>query len=600
MTKQKPGAFALSVIASVGYIALLTFANTYVMGLIVDRIQASPVAPDGVFSVFGPYILALLIVNAVGQMLSKLQDYAVYKLEINGNYQLSRLCFDTLSNQSMTFHTGRFGGSLVSQTSRFVSGYSGLVDVLTYSLWPTLASVILTIAMLAPAAPTFVLILIAMLVVYVIYAYTMYRKILPLSSAASQAQNRLSGILSDAATNILAVKTCGREDFEHGFFDEADREAMGKENVNMHATMKRGFTTSALITIIMFVTSIFVSGGNAWFGISAGTLVMMFTYTYNLTMRFNYFNSMMQRINRALGDAAAMTKVLDEPTLVADRPDAAPLQVKEGGIRFEHIRFRYADAPKGSCVFEDLNLDIAPGQRVGLVGRSGSGKTTLAKLLLRLSDVQEGRILIDGQDVSACTQRSLRRQVAYVPQEPLLFHRSIRENIAYGRPEATEEEIRQAAAEANALEFIERLPPGPRYHGRRARRQALGRTAPARGDYQGHPCRLPDPRARRDDKRPRQRVRGTCPGSPRKPHARPHLDRGGPPPLHRGSPRPHRRACWRQGRGGWHTRRACAGRRCVRRALEAPDRRLPRDGMSTRFNRVPLGGGKSPFRLFAA
>lgn len=93
-------------------------------------------------------------------------------------------------------------------------------------------------------------------------------------------------------TNTLAVKTCGREDFERGLFDEADREAMDKENVNMHATMKRGFTTSALITIIMFVTSIFVSGGNAWFGISAGTLVMMFTYTYNLTMRFNYFNSM--------------------------------------------------------------------------------------------------------------------------------------------------------------------------------------------------------------------------------------------------------------------------------------------------------------------
>jgi ATP-binding cassette subfamily B protein len=460
VTKQKPGAFALSVIASVGYIALLTFANTYVMGLIVDRIQASPVTPDEVFSVFGPYILALLIVNAVGQTLSKLQDYAVYKLEINGDYQLSRLCFDTLSNQSMTFHTGRFGGSLVSQTSRFVSGYSGLVDVLTYSLWPTLASVVLTIAMLAPAAPAFVLILIAMLVVYVIYAYTMYRRILPLSSAASQAQNRLSGILSDAVTNILAVKTCGREDYERSLFDEADREAMDKENVNMHATMKRGFTTSALITIIMFVTSIFVSGSNAWFGISAGTLVMMFTYTYNLTMRFNYFNSMMQRINRALGDAAAMTKVLDEPTLVADRADAAPLQVKEGGIRFEHIRFRYADAPKGSYVFEDLDLDIAPGQRVGLVGRSGSGKTTLTKLLLRLDDVQGGQVLVDGQDVSACTQQSLRRQVAYVPQEPLLFHRSIRENIAYGRPEATEEEIRRAAAEANALEFIERLPQG--------------------------------------------------------------------------------------------------------------------------------------------
>ena len=460
VTRQKMGAFVLSIVSSVGYIALLTFANTYVMGLIVDRVQASPVSADQVLPVFGPYVLALLVANAVGQTLSKLQDYSVYKLEINGDYQLSRLCFDTLSNQSMTFHNSRFGGSLVSQTSRFVSGYSGLVDVVTYSLWPTLASIVLTVGILAPIAPLFVAILVVMLVLYVVIAYGMYRRILPLSAEASRAQNKLSGVLSDAVTNILAVKTYGREDYERGLFTTADREAMAAENVNMRATMRRGFTTSALITAIMFVVSIFVVGGNAWFGISAGTLVMMFTYTYNLTMRFNYFNSMMQRINRALGDAAEMTRVLDEPTLVADDANAKPLAVTEGRIDFENLRFRYPDAPKDDYVFEDLNLHIPAGQRVGLVGRSGSGKTTLTKLLLRLDDVQEGRVLVDGQDVSHCTQQSLRRQVAYVPQEALLFHRSIRENIAYGKPDATDEEVRRAAEEANALEFIERLPDG--------------------------------------------------------------------------------------------------------------------------------------------
>lgn len=460
VTRQRPGAFALSIISSVGYIALLTFANTYVMGRIVDRVQASPVAADQVFSVFGPYILALLVVNVVGQTLSKLQDYSVYRLEINANYQLSRLCFDTLSNQSMTFHNSRFGGSLVSQTSRFVSGYSGLVDVLTYALWPTVVSVVLTIAILAPIAPSFVAILCAMLVLYVVLAYRMYKRILVLASDASNAQNKLSGVLSDAVTNILAVKTYGREDFERETFTRADRDAMAAENRNMRATMRRGFTTSFLITIIMFIVSIFVSGGNAWFGISAGTLVMMFTYTYHLTMNFNYFNSMMARINHALGDAAEMTRVLDEPTLVADDEGAQPLVVREGTIDFEHIGFRYPDAQEDDRVFSDLNLHIPAGQRVGLVGRSGSGKTTLTKLLLRLDDVQEGQVLVDGQDVSHCTQQSLRQQVAYVPQEALLFHRTIRENIAYGRPAASEDEIRSAAVRANALEFIERLPQG--------------------------------------------------------------------------------------------------------------------------------------------
>lgn len=155
-----------------------------------------------------------------------------------------------------------------------------------------------------------------------------------------------------------------------------------------------------------------------------------------------------------------MTRVLDEPRLVADDPDAPELKVTEGAIDFEQLSFAYRDAAAGESVFDDLTLHVAAGQRVGLVGKSGSGKTTLTKLLLRLDDVQGGRVLVDGQDVSRCTQQSLRRQVAYVPQEALLFHRSIRENIAYGRPNATDEQIREAARLANATEFIDRLPRG--------------------------------------------------------------------------------------------------------------------------------------------
>ena len=460
VTREQPLIAALSVFTSAGYILLLTFANTYVMGLIVDRVQADPVPADQVVEVFWPYVAALVVVNLAGQILSKLQDYTVYKLEINGNYRLSRLCFNTLSNQSMTFHTNRFGGSLVSQTSRFTSGYTSLVDVTVYSLIPTITSVVCTVAVLAPVVPLFTAILVAIMVVYVAFVWYMYKKILPLSAATSKAQNRLSGVLSDAVTNILAVKTCGREDFERELFDAADRDARDAETVSMRAMMRRNFTTSGLIVLIMGIVSVFVAGGNAWFGISAGTLVVIFTYTYNLTMRLNYVSSMMQRINRALGDAAEMTRVLDEPLLVADAPGAPELRVSAGAIDFERLGFAYRDAAAGEKVFSDLTLHIPAGQRVGLVGRSGSGKTTLTKLLLRLDDVQDGRVLIDGQDVSACTQQSLRSQVAYVPQEALLFHRSIRENISYGCPDATEEQIRLAAAQANALEFIDRLPSG--------------------------------------------------------------------------------------------------------------------------------------------
>ena len=399
VTREQPLIAALSVFTSAGYILLLTFANTYVMGLIVDRVQAGPVPADQVVAVFWPYVVALVVVNLAGQILSKLQDYTVYKLEINGNYRLSRLCFNTLSNQSMTFHTNRFGGSLVSQTSRFTNGYTALVDVTVYSLIPTITSVVCTVAVLAPVVPLFTAILVAIMVVYVAFVWYMYKKILPLSAATSKAQNRLSGVLSDAVTNILAVKTCGREDFERELFDAADRDARDAETVSMRAMMRRNFTTSGLIVLIMGVVSVFVAGGNAWFGISAGTLVVIFTYTYNLTMRLNYVSSMMQRINRALGDAAEMTRVLDEPRLVADDENAPELKVGEGAIDFEHLSFAYRDAAAGESVFDDLTLHVAAGQRVGLVGKSGSGKTTLTKLLLRLDDVQGGRVLVDGMGV---------------------------------------------------------------------------------------------------------------------------------------------------------------------------------------------------------
>lgn len=180
VTRMKPGAAVLAVFTSVAYIALLVFVNTWVMGLIVDRVQAAPVAADDVWTVFGPYILALLAVNLIGQACSKLQDYAVYKLQINGNYHLARLCFDTLSNQSMTFHTSRFGGALVSQTSKFMSGYTQMVDVVVYSLIPTIASTACTFIALAPAVPAYAAALAVMLVVYVIVATRMYQRILPL------------------------------------------------------------------------------------------------------------------------------------------------------------------------------------------------------------------------------------------------------------------------------------------------------------------------------------------------------------------------------------------------------------------------------------
>ena len=299
-----------------------------------------------------------------------------------------------------------------------------------------------------------------LLAVYASISYYLYKRILSLNEKAASAQNQLSGELSDSVANILAVKTYGREDYERGLFDNANREVVARDSKRMWASLTRGIITACITVVIMSVVTVFIAGGNAWYGITPGTLVVMFTYTYTVTNQFNFINNGLQRFNRAFGDASGMTAILDEPRLVADKPGAPDLKVSRGAIDFQDIDFFYTDGNAKTQVFDKFELHIPAGQRVGLVGMSGAGKTTLTKLLLRLSDIQEGQILIDGQNIADTTQQSLRRQIAYVPQEALLFHRSIAENISYGKPDASMEQIRRAAKQANALEFIEKLPQG--------------------------------------------------------------------------------------------------------------------------------------------
>ena len=460
VTRKHLGLYVAMLLSTVGYIALLSYGNPYVMSLVVDRISAEPVAADQVFTVFGSYIAALLLINVVGQASSKLQDYTLWKLEIAVSYDLARMCFDALSNQSMSFHSNRFGGTLVSQTTKFMSAYNQLIEGINFPFIPVVVSIASICVVLGPRVPVYVLILMVLLLAYACVSYYMYKRILNLNEQAAGAQNQLSGELADSVANILAVKTYGREDYERGLFDDYNREVVARDSKRMMASLARGIVTAILAVAIMSVVTVFIAGGNAWFGITPGTLVMMFTYTYTVTNQFNFINAGLQRLNRAFGDASGMTTVLDEPRLVSDAPGAGELAVRAGAIDFEGIGFHYTDGDVKTTVFEDFDLHIPAGQRVGLVGMSGAGKTTLTKLLLRLSDIQEGRILVDGQDIAQCTQQSLRRQIAYVPQESILFHRTIAENIAYGKPDATMAEIREAARQANALEFIEKLPQG--------------------------------------------------------------------------------------------------------------------------------------------
>jgi len=182
----------------------------------------------------------------------------------------------------------------------------------------------------------------------------------------------------------------------------------------------------------------------------------MFIDALNINRQLWEMTSITRTFNRIIGDAHEMTQILKADFKLIDH-SKRKLTLNQAGVEFKNVDFIH-DLGDGQQVFKDFNLRIEPGQKVGIVGHSGSGKTTLTRILLRFSDITNGKITIDGQDISQVTQQSLHKAVAFVPQEPLLFHRSLKENIAYGKNDASDKEIVDASRKAHALEFIDDLP----------------------------------------------------------------------------------------------------------------------------------------------
>lgn len=270
----------------------------------------------------------------------------------------------------------------------------------------------------------------------------------------ADARSNLTGRVVDAYTNIHTVKTFGSVKAEEDY----TREGMSDMLSKVYGSMRVSTTMSLCLHTLngFFIASTILLGAIFW---SQGQMTIgAFAFASTMALRIQgqatYFLWEAAFLFEHLGAADDGMKTLSRDIAVTDRDEAKELTVSKGEIAFENVRFTYG---KDKAVIHDLTLDIAPGERVGLVGRSGAGKSTLVNLLLRLYDVEKGRILIDGQDISDVTQESLRQQIGIVSQDTSLLHRSIRENIAYGRPDAAEEEVIAAAKRAEAWDFIETL-----------------------------------------------------------------------------------------------------------------------------------------------
>ena len=274
------------------------------------------------------------------------------------------------------------------------------------------------------------------------------------SRAMSEVRSALTGRIVDSYSNILTVKLFARA---------RDEDSFVRETIDEHTTTHRRqlrLTTRYIITLNLLNAALMVATGATaiWLWqageISVGTVAMALPLAWQISNMAGWVGDNVTTIFENIGLVQEGMRSIAVPRQMPDAPGAPDLVVTRGGIRFGHVRFGYGST-RG--VLHDLNLDIAPGERVGLVGHSGAGKSTLVNLLLGFHAPEAGRILIDGQDIAGVTQESLRGQIAMVTQDTSLLHRSIRDNICYGRPWAEEAEIRAAAAQAEATDFIDLL-----------------------------------------------------------------------------------------------------------------------------------------------
>ena len=451
--------YALGAIISTPVVVLIR--TTLVQLIFADMIDtiAKGIPQDQIVPVLLPKGIALVSLQLlVSAILGWLRVYWTWKYELLTLFDLGTVCFDTVSKQSMRFHSDRFSGSLVSQTNKFISSFERLFDVFIFEAFYLVSMLVFIMIVLFMRAPLFALILLALIIIYITCSALTFRRISHLSEEHAEAENKQTGQLADSVSNILSVKSYGREAHERHRYANFNRATYNAGITMMNATMKREFVFSLVNIGIIAALVAFMMLGEHTFGLSISTLILCVNYSMSIMNELWNVNNIFKHINRVFGDAHEMTIILDTKDDVIDAPGAKELKVKKGEIDFNSIRFKHADAK--APIFDNFSLHIKPGERVGLVGVSGSGKTTLTKLLLRFADVSDGEILIDGQNVSKVQQVSLRENIAYVPQETTLFHRSIAENIAYGKPDASQKEIERAAKLANADEFIRELPNG--------------------------------------------------------------------------------------------------------------------------------------------
>lgn len=366
--------------------------------------------------------------------------------------------FKHLTNKSLTYHSNRMGGGLVSDKSKLFGAVERFWDTIIFTAVPIVTTIISVTIALSFIFWQYAVGLAFLSLIIIVIIVRAQSSIAPISRRVSEKGSKATANFADVISNISAVKAFAGELKE---FKRHRKLLLDWRKASL-TEMKSVLIITGSFGVLMVIMNAFAFGAaivaTQYHIASIGVVYLVFSYTLNVVAQLWTVGNVTRTYIRLLGDAGPMISALNEPIDLNDPMSPEKLDVSNGEIIFDRIRFTHDENER--ALFKDFTLKIKSGEKIGLVGESGSGKTSLTRLLLRFSDVEDGHIYIDGQPIDSVTQNDVHEAIAYVAQEPALFHRSLRENIAYGKPDATDAQVKKAAELSHSLEFIENLPKG--------------------------------------------------------------------------------------------------------------------------------------------
>ncbi|MFG1403261.1 ABC transporter ATP-binding protein [Xanthobacter sediminis] len=428
-------------------------------GRLVEAVAAPAAEREAARAAAVEAFLAMLALGAGMLVARHLSFETLVRLTLGSMADMAAEAFARVQRFSSDWHANTFVGSTVRKISRGMWSLDLLDDTILIALLPSVVALAGSAALLGVYWPVMGLIVAVGAAVFVALTLVLsVRMVAPSARLSNAWDTRVGGVLADAVGCNPVVKGFGAEAREEARLTLA----LGKWRGRTQRTWMRGTWAGTFQLVMLLALRAAIIGAVLvlwWRGeASPGDVAYVLTTYFVVHSYLRDIGMHVHNLQRSLNDLEELVALDRQQAAIADRPGAPAARVEEGRIAFEHVTFHYGVHAKP--LYRDLSVPIAGGERVGLVGHSGSGKTTFVKLIQRLYDVSGGRVVVDGQDVREVTQASLRRAIAVVQQEPVLFHRSLMENIAYGRPDASFAEIERAAKLAHAADFIERLPRG--------------------------------------------------------------------------------------------------------------------------------------------